>query len=84
MVELFDAAERDDYADARARQLALQPLNRFLEYDPGYVAPAKEALTMMGIAVGEPRPPLPLLDDRQRADLREALLNLGAIDGVRA
>lgn len=84
VVGLFGAAERGDYADARARQLALQPLNRFLEYDPGYVAPAKAALTMMGIDVGEPRPPLPLLDDRQRSDLREALLALGAIEGVRA
>jgi 4-hydroxy-tetrahydrodipicolinate synthase len=84
VVELFDAAERGDVADARARQLALQPLNRFLEYDPGYVAPAKEALTMMGLAVGEPRPPLPLLDERQRADLRAALLALDAFPAVEA
>jgi 4-hydroxy-tetrahydrodipicolinate synthase len=84
VVDLFDAAERGDYAEARRIQLDLQPLNRFLEYDPGYVAPAKEALAMMGLDVGEPRPPLPVLEDGQRADLREALVGLGAIEAVNA
>jgi 4-hydroxy-tetrahydrodipicolinate synthase len=84
VVELFDTAERGDYADARRRQMQLQPLNRFLEYDPGYVGPAKEALAMIGFEVGEPRPPLPTLDDGQRADLREALLALDAIAPVGA
>jgi 4-hydroxy-tetrahydrodipicolinate synthase len=84
IVELFDAAERGDYSEARRIQLDLQPLNRFLEYDPGYVAPAKEALAMMGLDVGEPRPPLPVLDDEQRADLREALVGLGALEAVNA
>jgi 4-hydroxy-tetrahydrodipicolinate synthase len=84
IVALFDAAERGDYAGARQQQLDLQPLNRFLEYDPGYVAPAKEALVMIGLDVGEPRAPLPRLDDRQRADLRAALVALDAIEPVRA
>jgi 4-hydroxy-tetrahydrodipicolinate synthase len=84
VLEVFDAAERGDYAGARRAQLALQPLNRFLEYDPGYVAPAKEALAMMGLDVGEPRPPLPLLDEVQRADLRQALLVLDVVAPVGA
>jgi 4-hydroxy-tetrahydrodipicolinate synthase len=79
VVDLFEAAERGDYAEARRLQMRLQPLNRFLEYDPGYVAPAKEALIMMGLEVGEPRPPLPLLSADQRADLRTALTALDAI-----
>ena len=79
VVDLFEAAERGDYAEARRLQMLLQPLNRFLEYDPGYVAPAKEALIMMGLEVGEPRPPLPLLSEDQRADLRKALTALDAI-----
>jgi 4-hydroxy-tetrahydrodipicolinate synthase len=82
MVELFDASERGDFADARSRQLQLQPLNRFLEYDPGYVAPAKEALAMIGLDVGQPRPPLPRLSDEQRLQLRQALLAVGAIAQV--
>jgi 4-hydroxy-tetrahydrodipicolinate synthase len=84
VVELFEAAERGDYADARRRQMQLQPLNRFLEYDPGYVAPAKEALGMIGLDVGEPRPPLPLMNDAQRADLRQALLALDVVAPVGA
>lgn len=39
---------------------------------------------MMGVEVGEPRPPLPLLDERQRADLRNALIALDAIPAVEA
>jgi 4-hydroxy-tetrahydrodipicolinate synthase len=78
LVELFDSAERGDYTEARRRQLELQPLNRFLEYDPGYVAPAKEALSILGLDVGQPRPPLPLLDDSQRSELRGALMALQA------
>jgi 4-hydroxy-tetrahydrodipicolinate synthase len=84
MVELFSATERGDYAEARRRQLELQPLNRFLEYDPGYVAPAKEALAMMGLDVGQPRPPLPGMTEAQRADLRAALIALDALEVVEA
>ena len=79
VVDVFDAAEGGDYAEAGRLQMLLQPLNRFLEYDPGYVAPAKEALIMMGLEVGEPRPPLPLLSDDQRVKLRKALTALDAI-----
>jgi dihydrodipicolinate synthase/N-acetylneuraminate lyase len=53
-------------------------LNRFLEYDPGYVAPAKEALSILGLDVGQPRPPLPLLSESQRSELRAALMALQA------
>jgi 4-hydroxy-tetrahydrodipicolinate synthase len=79
VVRLFEAADKGDFREARRVQLELQPLNRFLEYDPGYVAPAKEALAIMGLDVGEPRPPLPVLEDAQRANLRRALVALGAI-----
>ncbi|MHB8691477.1 MAG: dihydrodipicolinate synthase family protein [Solirubrobacteraceae bacterium] len=84
IVDLFDAAERGDYGEARRLQMLLQPINRFLEYDPGYVAPAKEALSMMGLDVGDPRPPLPLLDESQRSDLRAALTALDVISPVGA
>lgn len=84
VVELFDAAQRGDYVEARRVQLRLQPLNRFLEYDPGYVAPAKEALAMMGLEVGEPRPPLPVLSDEQRDDLRRALVAVDALEQIQA
>ena len=52
-------------------------LNRFLEYDPGYVAPCKEAMEMLGIKVGSPRKPMPGLTDAERAGVRAALQELG-------
>ena len=62
----------------------LQPLNRFLEYDPGYVSPAKEALTLMGISCGPVRRPLPDFPASERPALIEALTALGALAGVPA
>ncbi len=79
VVELWESIDSGKVEDARARQLELQPLNRFLEYDPGYVAPAKEALQMMGFEVGEGRAPLPGLADEERVSLRRALEELGAL-----
>jgi hypothetical protein len=35
-------------------QLKIEPLSRFLEYDPGYVAPAREALRLLGFEAGDP------------------------------
>jgi len=38
--------------DGELDEESLQNLNRFLEYDPAYVAPCKEALEMVGLAAG--------------------------------
>jgi 4-hydroxy-tetrahydrodipicolinate synthase len=83
VVEIFDLASAGDFAGARDAQLRLQPLNRFLEYDPGYVAPAKEALQMLGWEVGHPRPPLPDLSDDERGRLQQALSGLGVLATLR-
>lgn len=83
MVEIFKLAESGDFAAARAAQLRMQPLNRFLEYDPGYVAPAKEALRMLGTEVGDPRPPLPHLTTDERQRLKAALVDLGLVKGAK-
>lgn len=80
VAEIFKLASSGDYPAARVAQLRMQPLNRFLEYDPGYVAPAKEALRMLGIEVGDPRPPLPGLTEDERLRLRKALTDLGALE----
>ena len=48
-----------------AQHELLQPLNRFLEYDPGYVSPTKEALELMGIGCGPVRRPLPDFPDER-------------------
>ncbi|MFN8187220.1 MAG: dihydrodipicolinate synthase family protein [Gaiellales bacterium] len=82
MVSLYDLALAGDHEGARAQHELLQPLNRFLEYDPGYVSPTKEALEMMGISCGPVRRPLPDFPDEERGALRDALAALGALEGV--
>jgi dihydrodipicolinate synthase/N-acetylneuraminate lyase len=84
MVRLYDLSVAGDHEGARAQHELLQPLNRFLEYDPGYVSPTKEALEMMGISCGPVRRPLPDFPDEERDALREALAALGALEGVAA
>jgi dihydrodipicolinate synthase/N-acetylneuraminate lyase len=82
MVRLYDLAQAGDHQGALAQHELLQPLNRFLEYDPGYVSPTKEALTMMGISAGPVRRPLPDFPDAERPALRDALVALGALDAA--
>ncbi|MFN0155091.1 MAG: dihydrodipicolinate synthase family protein [Gaiella sp.] len=82
MVRLYDLAVAGDHDAARAQHDLLQPLNRFLEYDPGYVSPTKEALSMMGIAAGPVRRPLPDFPESERPALRAALEALGALDAA--
>lgn len=78
IVRLYSLASAPDPKAAAELQLELQPLNRFLEYDPGYVAPAKEALRMLGLDVGDPRAPLPRLTSDERSRLAAALSQLSA------
>jgi 4-hydroxy-tetrahydrodipicolinate synthase len=84
IVRLYSLAAAQDPKAAAELQLELQPLNRFLEYDPGYVAPAKEALRMLGIEVGDPRAPLPGLTEDERTRLAAAISQLSAKGLARA
>jgi 4-hydroxy-tetrahydrodipicolinate synthase len=79
MVEIYDAFQQGDHRKALATHMKLQILNRFLEYDPGYVAPCKEALKLMGLPGGPVRAPLPSLTSAQRNDLKSALKKLQLI-----
>jgi len=84
MVRLWDLVQAGDQPGALAQHRRLQPLNRFLEYDPGYVSPTKEALTMMGLDCGPVRRPLPDFPEAERPALREALAQLGVLEAVSA
>jgi len=78
IVRLFSLGAAGETRSAADLQQELQPLNRFLEYDPGYVAPAKEALRLLGFEVGGPRAPMPALTDDELTRLRSALTQLKA------
>ncbi len=79
MVRLYDLAAGGKHAEARALSQRLQALNRYLEDDPGYAAPAKEALNMMGLPGGCPRAPLPGLTAGEKKGLKAALKAVGAL-----
>jgi 4-hydroxy-tetrahydrodipicolinate synthase len=79
MVEIYRHTVKGEHEAARSLHMKVQVLNRFLEYDPGYVAPCKEALEMLGIPVGAPRMPMPRLTDVERAGVRAALEELGLL-----
>ena len=79
MVRLYDLFTQGKHKEAQELHLQLQVLNRFLEYDPGYVAPAKEALNLMGLPGGEPRKPMPELTASERSGLKAALKQIGAL-----
>jgi 4-hydroxy-tetrahydrodipicolinate synthase len=76
MKEIYTLFQQGRLADARTLHLELQVVNRFLEYDPGYVSPAKEALNMLGLPGGIVRRPMPNLTPTQKAELKEALASI--------
>ena len=80
MVRLWRLVQEGDNDGALAQHTALQPLNRFLEYDPGYVSPTKEALQMLGLDCGPVRRPLPDFPEGERAALKDALAGLGVLE----
>jgi 4-hydroxy-tetrahydrodipicolinate synthase len=73
LVRLYELVEEGEHDAALDQHRLLQPLNRFLEYDPGYVSPTKEALRMLGLDCGPVRKPLPDFPETERAALQSAL-----------
>lgn len=76
MVQIFELTENGKHEEAFRLHMKIQELNRLLEYDPGYVAPCKEALTMLGLPGGPVREPMPQLSSTERKALKQALGNL--------
>ena len=77
--QIYTLFMESKYKEAKELHIRVQILNRFLEYDPGYVSPAKEALRMMGLPAGPVRRPMPELTPGQKEDLRDALHAIGEI-----
>jgi len=79
MVRLYTLFVQGKHAEALALHMQLQALNKYLEYDPGYVAPAKEALNLLGLPGGYLRAPLPELTAEEKSGVRAALKEIGAL-----
>jgi 4-hydroxy-tetrahydrodipicolinate synthase len=75
-VRLFDAVQKEDWAQARAiflgRLLKFVMLYKGLDH-PG---PLKQAMALAGLDVGLGRPPLRPLDERRMRHLEQALYDL--------
>jgi 4-hydroxy-tetrahydrodipicolinate synthase len=76
MVQIFELTDNGKHEEAFSLHMKIQELNRLLEYDPGYVAPCKEALSMLGLPGGPVREPMPQLSSTEREALKQALGNL--------
>ena len=79
MKKIYTLFRENKFSEARELHFKVQELNRFLEYDPGYVSPAKEALQILGLPAGPVRLPMPALTPAQKAGLTKALVNLGVL-----
>jgi 4-hydroxy-tetrahydrodipicolinate synthase len=79
VVEVYDLFQQGKRDEALRLYMRLQLIDRLLEYKPGCVAPAKEALTMLGYPAGPVRRPLPDLTDQERQGIRDALVDLGLL-----
>jgi 4-hydroxy-tetrahydrodipicolinate synthase len=76
MVQIFELIGSGRHDEAFGLHMRIQELNRLLEYDPGYVAPCKEALSMLELPGGPVREPLPELSPAEREALKQALVKL--------
>lgn len=79
MKAIYNLFREGKVEEARALHLKIQGLNRFLEYDPGYVSPAKEALRMLGLPAGPVRRPMPELTDEQKEGIKHSLRSIKAL-----
>lgn len=79
MVKLYDLFKAGKHAEALELHMKLQTLNKYLEYDPGYVAPAKEALNLLGLPGGYLRSPLPELTSDAKRGIKESLKEIGVL-----
>ena len=79
MVELYNLFKAGKHAEALELHMKLQVLNKYLEYDPGYVAPAKEALNLLGLPGGYLRSPLPELTPEEKKGIKSSLKEIGVL-----
>lgn len=80
VVALDAAITAGDQQGAQQRSLALQQFNRFLD-DPGVaIAACKAALSALGLPGGEPRAPLPPLDEEIQTLVRETIAALSGVE----
>ncbi|MDH4182545.1 MAG: dihydrodipicolinate synthase family protein [Betaproteobacteria bacterium] len=82
-VRLYELCRDGDWQQAMALQRGLWRMNRaFAKYN--LAACIKGALELQGYAVGAPMPPQAPLSEAGRAEIRQLLADLGALESARA
>jgi 4-hydroxy-tetrahydrodipicolinate synthase len=76
--ELFNLVEAGELIQARRLWEKMWPVNQFLVTE-GYAASVKAGANLIGFHVGDPRLPYRPLSDEKKAELRQLLVNVGAI-----
>jgi 4-hydroxy-tetrahydrodipicolinate synthase len=76
MGAIYAAFRKGDHRAALRVHREIQALNRYLEYDPGYVNACKAALELLGLPGGPVRGPMLPLTVGERAAIRHALRGL--------
>ncbi len=76
--DLFNLIDAGELAEARALWDRMWPVNQFLVTE-GYAASVKAGANLIGFHVGDPRPPYRPLAPHKVEELRQLLVNVGAI-----
>jgi len=80
-VQLYEAFRSGDLPKARELQLKLTYLNEVLIKRFNQLSAVKEALRLLGKPGGYPRLPSLPLDEREREEVRKALVSVGLLEG---
>lgn len=75
---LFNLVDAGELLEARALWDKMWPVNQFLVTE-GYAASVKAGANLIGFHVGDPRPPYRPLSPAKKEELRQLLVNAGAI-----
>lgn len=79
VVEIYEAYIRGDFKQARNAQADLAPLRQAFSLG-SFPAVIKDALQLMGMAVGPPREPIRPLDSARRAELQNILRRMRLLE----
>jgi dihydrodipicolinate synthase/N-acetylneuraminate lyase len=77
--ELFNLIDAGEMAEARLLWAKMWPVNQFLVTE-GYTASVKGGANLIGFHVGDPRLPFRPLSPEKKAELRQLLVNAGALE----
>jgi len=77
--EMFRLAKQGKISEARDLYFKILPFFYLTERKGRWIARVKAGLEMIGRRAGDPKPPLLPLNEEERAELREILVQIGLL-----